>query len=140
VDDLIIQETARREGLFNNIHAQGPAFTSNNYGTISFTETGEFTWTGFDLLVPQIIPASTPGRGTVVMDLFLAPALQDRYNGAFTLRFGGAEAGGAAARFMYTLDNQGFRIEYVPAANIEEVTVMRREGSPVVLYFFRDEW
>jgi hypothetical protein len=150
VDDLIVQETTRREGAFKGIYAQGPAFTSNNYGTISFTETGKFTWTGFDLLVPQIVPASTPGRGTVVMDLFLAPGLQDRYNGAFTLRFGetedsaGTEAGGAdggtAARFMYTLDNQGFRIEYVPAANIEEVTVMRRETSPMVLYFFRDKW
>ncbi|MDR1587886.1 MAG: SH3 domain-containing protein [Treponema sp.] len=149
VDDLIVQETARREGLFNSIYAQGPAFTSNNYGTISFTETGEFTWTGFDLLIPQIIPPSAAGKGTIAMNLFLAPALQDRYNGAFSLRLGRAagetEAGKSAEadtniHFMYTLDNQGFRIEYVPKANIEDVTVMRRAGSPMVLYFFRDEW
>jgi hypothetical protein len=144
VDDLIVQEGARREGLFNAIYAQGPAFTSNNYGTIIFTETGEFTWTGFDLLVPQIVPASARGSGTAAMDLFLAPSLRDRYSGAFTLRFGedgGTDAGnGGAVHFMYTLDNQGFRIEYVPGANIEEVTVTRRAGSPMVLYFFRDEW
>jgi hypothetical protein len=138
VDDLIIQETARREGLFNTIYTQGPVFTSNNYGTIVFKENGEFSWNGFDLLVPQVIPASARRNGTVSMDLFLDNALADRYNGAFTLRFA-AEGGAALTRFMYTLDNQGFRIEVVPESNIEDVTVMRRAASPMVLYFFRDE-
>jgi hypothetical protein len=77
------------------------------------------------------------------MDLFLAPALEDRYTGAFTLRFNSAGgetgAGGTALCFMYTLDNQGFRLEFVPASNVEDITVSRRAGSPVVLYFFRDE-
>jgi hypothetical protein len=138
VDDLIIQETARREDLFQNIFSQGPAFTSNNYGTIRFTESGDFNWTGFNLLVPQVIPQAASGSGRIVMDLFLAPSLQDRYNGAFTLRFD-REGDPAAVRFMYTLDSQGFRREYVPETSMDGVTVVRRASSPMVLYFFKVE-
>jgi len=139
VDDLIIQENARRERLYNAIYHQGPVFTSNNYGTIVFREDGTFSWKGFDLLVPQLIPESTGGDGTIFMDLFLDTELEDRYTGAFTLRFlgnGGGEA--AVLRCMYALDNQGFRIEIAPETTIEDNTVIRRAASPMVLYFFKD--
>ena len=144
VDDLIMQESSRRERLYNAIYSQGPVFTSNNYGTIVFTENGSFNWSGFDLLVPQYIGAAVQGEGTVVMDLFLDTLLEDhRYSGAFTLRF--ANAPGAAGsseaallRCMYFLDNQGFRIEIVPESSVDDFTVMRRAASPMVLYFFRD--
>jgi hypothetical protein len=145
VEDLIIQETARREALFHNIFAQGPAFTSNNYGTISFTEAGEFNWTGFDILVPQVIPRAAAGKGRIAMDLFLGPSFQDRYNGAFSLRFENTasprEAGGPdmTVRFLYTLDSQGFRLEYVPETSLDDITVVRRASSPIVLYFFKAE-
>jgi hypothetical protein len=139
VDDLIFQETARRENRFLNIYRQGPAFTSTNYGTISFTGTGDFTWTGFTLLVPQVIPLDVSETGTLDMDLFLSSALQDHYNGAFTLRFNRPGAPPAAVRFMYTLDSQGFRLEYVPGSDMENLIVSRRAPSPMVLYFFRAE-
>jgi hypothetical protein len=138
VEDLILQESARRENLFLNIYRQGPAFTSNNYGTIVFTEGGEFNWTGFTLLVPQVIPLDVSGTGTISMDLFLSSSLQDRYNGAFTFRFNRPGAP-AAVRFMYTLDSQGFRLEYVPESGMENLVVSRRAPSPMVLYFFKAE-
>ena len=136
VDDLILQETARREVLFNAIYNQGPVFTSNNYGTIVFARNGGFTWTGFQLLVPHIISSEAQGSGTISMDLFLAPSLSDRYNGAFSLRFNGDPF---PVRFMYNLDAQGFRLEHVPETNLDEITVGRRASSPTVLYFFKDE-
>jgi hypothetical protein len=136
VDDLIIQESARRERLYETIYQQGPVFTSNNYGSIVFDEGGEFTWSGFDLLVPQYIPETVEGTGTVSIDMFLGPALEDRYNGAFTLRFSDSNT---ALRCMYVLDNQGFRIEIAPESSIEDVTIVHRASSPMVLYFFKDE-
>ena len=141
VDDLIMQENARREALFHSIYTQGPVFTSNNYGTIIFAENGSFSWTGFDLLVPQVIPQDTSGGGRIAMDLFLTPSFADRYHGAFTLYFArlNASGGETALRFMYSLDNQGFRLEVVPDYTIEQQTVIRRAASPMVLYFFRDE-
>jgi hypothetical protein len=135
VDDLILQESARRERLYSAIFSQGPVFTSNNYGTIVFGEDGAFTWKGFDLLVPQHIGENVEGRGTVLMDLFLSSDLEDRYNGAFTMRF--ASRGGVL-RCMYSLDSQGFRIEIAPDSSIDDVTVVRRAASPMVLYFFKD--
>jgi hypothetical protein len=140
VDDLIEQENARRESLLASIYSQGPMFSSNNYGSILFSESGEFTWTGFDLLVPQVIPAGANGRGRSAMDLFLTPSFEQRYNGAFTLYFAGAGPHGeTAVHFMYTIDNQGFRLEAVPGYCIEDATVTRRDSNPTVLYFFRDE-
>jgi hypothetical protein len=136
VDDLILQESTRRERLFNAIYDQGPAFTSNNYGTIVFSRAGGFTWTGFSLLVPHIISSGVQGTGTVSMDLFLAPVLADRYNGAFSLRFAGSRI---PVSFMYTLDTQGFRLEYVPESSMDDITVSRRANSPTVLYFFKDD-
>jgi predicted outer membrane repeat protein len=146
VDDLIIQESARRDRLYNAIYNQGPVFTSNNYGTLNFSENKIFSWKGFDLLVPQFIPETAEGNGLVSMDLFLDSAFEDRYSGAFTMHFainsaeegGGAINGGEAAilRCMYALDNQGFRIEIAPESTIEDMTVVRRAPSPMVLYFY----
>ena len=136
VNDLIMQENARREGQFMAIYSQGPVFTSNNYGTIAFTQTGGFTWTGFDLLVPNLIPSEARGEGRVNMDIFLAQSFMERYTGAFTLRFSGGS--NVILRFMYSLDNQGLRLEFVPDYAVEDVTVMRRSSSPMVLYFFTD--
>jgi hypothetical protein len=73
------------------------------------------------------------------MDLFLAPEFEDRYNGAFTMRFAGADNGQFVLRCIYSLDDQGFRIEVVPESGIEDVTVTRRSSSPMVMYFFRDD-
>jgi len=139
IDDLILQESARRERLYNIIFSQGPVFTSNNYGTIVFREEGTFAWRGFDLLVPRFIPESADGSGTVSMDLFLDPEFEERYNGAFSLYFTETGAGEATVlRCMYALDNQGFRIEIAPESTIEDSTIVRRAASPMVLYFYMD--
>jgi hypothetical protein len=145
VDDLVMQETARRAGLFEVLYSRGPSYTSHNYGTLSFEENGRFTWTGYNILVPQVIPAQALEGGVVDMRLFLAPSLTDRYNGAFTLKFdtAGALISGASEAaevdFLYTLDNQGFRIEYVPGTSRDGIVVARRASSPMVIYFYRAE-
>ena len=137
VSDIIVQETARREEQFKTIYNQGPVFTSNNYGTITFMSTGNFTWSGFELLVPQLFPADTKGTGRITMDLFIAPAFEDRYNGAFTLQFTDVRTNNIFY-FMYGLDNQGLRLEVVPGFGIEDIIVTRRAQSPMILYFFKD--
>ena len=137
VNDLIIQENARRETQYLSIYNQGPVFTSNNYGTITLLKTGDFSWKGYDLLVPQVIPQETKGGGRISMDLFISPSYEDRYNGAFTLRFTDIRQKNTVY-FLYAIDNQGLRLEVVPDYGIEDITVMRRAPSPVVLYFFKD--
>ncbi|MDR3334304.1 MAG: SH3 domain-containing protein [Treponema sp.] len=135
VDDLIVQESARREALFNSIYVQGPVYNSTNYGTLTFSGEGRFTWSGYDLLIYQVIPPSVLGSGTITMGLFLDASLQNRYDGAFSLHFDGIGGSGTVANFIYTLSSQGFRLEYVPSANLDGVTVTRRAVSPIVLFF-----
>ena len=136
VNDLILQETARRDSLYDVIFTQGPVFTSNNYGTISFLKDNEFTWNGYSLLVPHIISSAAAGKGTVSMDIFLSSSLSERYNGAFSLYFSGEAE---PVRFLYVLDSQGFRLEYIPPSSLDELTVYRRANSPTMLYFFKDD-
>jgi hypothetical protein len=123
--------------LFQNIFNQGPVFNSTNYGTLSFTRNGRFIWTGNNLLIPQIVPLTALGSGSVDMGLFLDASLENLYDGALTLRFDGTGGLGGAVRFCYTLDDQGLRIEYVPGENLDGVTVTRRSSSPTVIYFFK---
>jgi hypothetical protein len=139
VDDIIVQETERRNALLRAIHDQGPAFTSTNYGTLSFSPDGAFSWAGYNLLIPQVIPPRVMGNGTIDMRLFVSPALTSPYVGAFSLNFNGVGGPGFTADFMYTIDDQGFRIEYVPPENLDGVTVTRRAASPTVIYFHRAE-
>ena len=139
IDELIVQERDRRAALYDIIFSHGPVFTSSNFGTIIFEEDGTFTWRGFDLLIPQHIPRTAQGRGTVSMDLFLSPALGDLYSGAFTMRFAGSDGSEVAAlRSIYSLDSRGFRLEIVPEASIDGVTVARRAASPMVMFFFAE--
>jgi len=137
IDDLILEENARRETQFFTVYEQGPVFTSNNYGTITLLQTGDFNWTGYDMLVPQLIPSDTRGSGRINMDLYISPSYEERFNGAFSMRFSDIRSNNTLY-FLYAIDNQGLRLEAVPEFGIEDVTVMRRSSSPVVLYFFRD--
>ena len=139
VDDIILQESARREALFQSIYQQGPTYISSNYGTITFQQSGRFVWTGNMLLIPQVIPASAIGSGILDMRLFLASSLSGLYSGAFTLRFDGVGGVVTQANFMYSLDSQGFRIEFVPQTSLDGITVVRRASSPLVLYFYRSD-
>lgn len=140
VDDIIVQETARRDALFQTICQAGPVFTSANYGVLTLSEDGRFSWSGYDLLVPRIIPQTALGGGFAAMDLFLGPGIEGRYDGAWTFRFDRIGGGPPVAiHFMYTLDDRGLRIEHLPPENLEGVTALYRAASPTVIYFYRGQ-
>ncbi len=138
IDDIITQETGRREALFQTLLSTGPVFHSENYGTLTFQPGNSFSWIGYNLLVPQTIPASVEGRGTADMGLFLSASLQTQYTGAMSLQFYGADQGKPATLyFMYTIDSQGIRLEYVPESSLDGNVVTRRAVSPIVMYFYK---
>ncbi|MDR2392935.1 MAG: SH3 domain-containing protein [Treponema sp.] len=137
VEDIIRKETARRDQLFRKIYTLGPVFRSDNYGILSFASEGRFSWSGYERLIPWVIPPTAQGSGTLSMGLFLTPELGNAYDGAFTLYLEGPAAPERAVHFLYTLESQGFRLEYVPSANLEGVTVTRRASSPMIIYFFK---
>jgi hypothetical protein len=137
VDDLIMQERARREELFSSLYNTGPAFSSSNYGRLLFSEDGRFAWSGYRLLVPQVISALALGTGSVDMGVFMGSGVSGLYDGAFALHFEETGERSRAVYFMYTLESQGMRIEYAPPSSMDGLTVMRRAASPTVIYFFK---
>ncbi|MCL2602068.1 MAG: SH3 domain-containing protein [Treponema sp.] len=139
VDDIIHQETVRREALFRNIFQHGPEFTSTNFGTLKLAENGRFTWTGNMLLTPQVIPHSALGSGLVEMSLFLSNQIAQQHAGAFTMYFDGVGGARFPVNFMYSLDAHGLRLEHAPQTSMDGLTVVRRSSSPLVIYFFRTQ-
>jgi hypothetical protein len=137
IDDLVMQESARRDAVYESIWALGPVFSSANYGTLSFLPDGRFTWTGYNLLVPQFVSVASLGSGTVKMNLFVSRSLRNSFDGALSFHFDGIGATGSVMNIVYTIDAQGLRIEYVPPANIDSASVYRRASSPLVIYFFK---
>jgi len=139
VENIIQQETSRREAQFRNIFRHGPVFTSSNFGTLTVQENGRFTWTGNMLLIPQVVPASALGSGTIENRLFLSTPMTQHYSGAFTMHFDGIGGARFPVNFMYTLDAHGLRIEHAPQTSMDGFTVARRASSPLIIYFFRTE-
>jgi len=137
IKNIIAQENARRESDYREIFNQGPVFSSTNYGTLTLISTGNFTWTGYELLVPQLFPEETNGTGRITMDLYIDEPFKDRFNGAFTLTFSDIRTNNIFY-FMYGIDNQGMRLEVVPASCIEDTTVVRRATTQMIIYFFKD--
>jgi hypothetical protein len=137
LEDIIHKETARQAQLFRGIYTLGPVFRSDNYGTLSFTAEGRFSWKGYERLIPWVIPPAAQGSGTLSMGLFLSPDLEPAYDGAFSLSLDGLSGPEGVVHFLYTLESRGFRIEYVPKTNLDGVTVTRRAGSPMIIYFFK---
>ncbi|MDR2193087.1 MAG: SH3 domain-containing protein [Treponema sp.] len=133
LDDIILQENARRSALFMRIYNQGPLFSSANYGTLTMNRNGSFSWSGFELLTPHIIPAFVQGTGKVMMKLYLDSSLEQRYTGAFTLQFNGETV--SEVDFLYSFESQGLRMEYIPKTSVDGVTVIRRDISPAIIYF-----
>jgi len=140
VKDLITQEKERRAILYQRFFAQegGGPFMSANYGSLSFTPRGTFSWTGNNRLVPQALPRPL-SRGTVDLGLYQGVALEDRFEGVLTLSFEDPAAEGGAVKtvFLYRFDGQGLRLEYVPPQNVEGVSVARRAETPLVIFLFK---
>ncbi len=137
VADVIAQETERRDALLEAIRKRGPVFRSENYGLLTFSEDGKFSWLNYDLLVPSMVGAGASSSGTAEMRLFLDDALLPSYDGAISLTFDGLPA--SRVDFLYVLEPNGLRLEYLPESSLDGVLVKRRASSPTVIFFTRAE-
>lgn len=145
VSDVITQEQERRQKLYESILSQGPVFRSENYGRLSLSSDGTFTWEGFDLLVPRVIPPTASGNGTIAMRLFIRESIRTTYDGACTFYFHPQGIDGQtspvtpekaiAVNFLYKAEPRGLRLEYLPPASLSGTMVLQRSPSPIILYF-----
>lgn len=137
VEDLIAAEQARRDRIYEALRAGGPALRSDAYGEVLLEPERRFRWSGFQRLVPDVVPADAPGTGTVELHLHLPAALRAEYAGVLTLAFDRGDRSGPPARipFLYARDDTGMRL--VPAGGVDDdrLLVTGAATAPLVIYF-----
>jgi len=137
LDALIAAEQERRDRIYEALRESGPALQSIAYGEVLLEPSRRFRWSGFERLVPGVVPDDAVGTGTVTLRLHLSRPLRAEYSGALTMAFdrGGEAAPPAPVTFVYARDDEGIRM--VPAGDIDEeqLLVLGTAATPLVIYF-----
>lgn len=137
VDDLIAAERERRDRIYEALRESGPALQSSAYGEVLLEPSRRFRWSGFERLVPGVIPADAVGTGTVTLRLHLSRPLRAEYSGALTMAFdrGGEAAPPAPVTFLYARDEEGIRMVLAGDVDEEQLLVLGMAATPLVIYF-----
>ncbi|MCR4938868.1 MAG: SH3 domain-containing protein [Treponemataceae bacterium] len=131
VGEIIDSEITRRADVYENLRSLGPYFISSNYGTLYFDENNTFIWTGYGALTPSVIPYGSGNTGSVSLSYFLSSSLTFSYDGAISLKFDG----GKEMIFLYSIEEDGLRIEDATKATIKDNIIRQRASNSNVVYF-----
>lgn len=134
IEQLVSAEIQRRADEYEQLRIYGPQFKSSNYGKLTLSDGGAFTWNGFDLLVPDVIKKSASSNGAISIKYFIAGSLKDSYDGVLSFKFNGMDS---EVNFLYKMADGGLRLEDATQAILEDGVVTSRGPSPVVIFFNR---
>jgi hypothetical protein len=137
IPELIQEELDRRNAIRDELVERGPILRSNSYGTITVEPDGTLRWTGFDALVPRIIPSNTSGEGRLDFDLYVSERFSDRYDGAATLSLE-SPSGPVRIPLLYVYTSTGIRLIPLSNQDVRRNLVINEPSSPVVLFFSFD--
>lgn len=135
---IIEDEKHEREESYLAMRANGPTFRSSNYGTLTFDEDAKFLWSGFNRLVPGVIPRGIKGSGTVQMKYFIPSNLKSEWDGVVSFIF---DESATEVNFLYKTESSGLRLAVAEVEKImneatgrNRVTVTLPVNS-IVLFF-----
>ncbi len=131
-DQIVSDENERRAALAAAVTDLSERFSSGNYGVLQFIGGDRFLWSGYQLLVPSVIPPNSGGGGSVAFDRFLGDTLPKDYTGALSLSFDQAPS---PLTFLYVLEATGLKLEFVPESLVRDSVVESRSLTPTVIYF-----
>ncbi|MBQ0039107.1 MAG: SH3 domain-containing protein [Treponema sp.] len=138
IEQIIKDEEERRDNEYKAISVSGPDFKSGNYGMISFNDGKQFSWSGFNKLVPSVIPSGAKGFGDIEIKYFIPAELKASWDGVLTFEFEGTEK---EVNFLYKKEDNGIRLtvgnithryEASSGRNISSVTL---PSNSVVMFF-----
>lgn len=137
--EIMAREKERRTLLLEALIRRGPVLESSDTGVLSLSVNGSFVWTGYDRLVPELIPAGLSGRGRVSMPLFLDPEARLPFTGAvrFSFMVDEAEKRTHVVDFLYALEPDGVRLQYAPPKTLNGVIVVERDNRAPAIFFTR---
>jgi hypothetical protein len=134
IEEILTQERERRERLAQMFSSRSRVLRSSAYGNIYFEEGTRFRWEDFGQLGEQIALKPVRGAGTVDFPYYLSDGLTGSFDGVITFRFNEYEPGQGTS-FLYSFESSGVRFEYVRPQGIENLEVVRRDSSPLVIFF-----
>lgn len=132
ISEIIAKEKERRSQEYMQIWSHGPVYTSSSYGKLTFNEDGVIQWTGFKLLVPNVIEAGSKSTGSAVIKYSLAKSLRNNYDGVVTFKFDNSSS---EVNFLYKIEDGGVRLEDTIGASKNGNQFTSRGTSPVIIYF-----
>jgi hypothetical protein len=134
IEEIVTQELERRERLAQIFSSRSRVLRSSAYGNIYLEEQMRFRWEDFGRLGEQIVLKPVRGSGTVDFPYYLSDGLSGSFDGVITFRFD-EYAKDQGTSFLYAFESAGVRFEYVRPQGIENLEVVRRDDSPLVIFF-----
>lgn len=132
IAEVIAAERSRRAQLLDQIVARGSLLVSTAFGTMELSPSGSIVWSGYERLIPSVLPESFTGATSLAFSLYLADELRGRYTGGVRMPVGG----GRSIALLYTLIDDGIRFTFVPDALIEDGNIISAEPiSPIVMFY-----
>ena len=134
IEEIVTQEWERRERLAEVFSSKSRVLRSSAYGNIYLEEEMRFRWEDFGRLVEQIFLKKVRGAGTVDFPYYLSDRVGGSFDGVITFRFDEYKKDEGTS-FLYAFEPTGVRFEYVRPQGIENLEVVRRDNSPLVIFF-----
>lgn len=134
IEEIVTRERDRRERLARVFSSKSRILRSSAYGNIYLEEGMRFRWEDFGRLGEQIFLKAVRGEGSVDFPYYLSDRLKGSFDGIITFRFAEYEQDQGTS-FLYSFESSGVRFEYVRPQGIENLEVVRRDSSPLVIFF-----
>ncbi len=138
IEQIISEELERRQNEYKAISSSGPDFKSGNYGKISFNDGNQFAWSGFNKLVPSVIPSGAKGNGEIEIKYFVPAELKSSWDGIMTFNFEGADK---EVNFLYKKEGNGIRLtagsvsKRYEAKSGRNISTVSLPSNSLVLFF-----
>lgn len=135
VREIVRREELRRANVLAGMIAEGERFVSDEWGALTISRSGRFTWAAYDKLIPEAVPEYSGEAGAIVLGLFPGPLLAGEWEGGFSLFFDG----GAKPRvdFVYRATPGGLDLQLVRPIDKEWAVVNTLSEPPLSIRFRR---
>lgn len=135
IREIVRREELRRANALARMIAEGDRFVSDEWGALTISRSGRFTWAAYDKLIPEGIPEYSGEAGAIVLGLFPGPLLAGEWDGGLSLFFDG----GARPRvdFVYRATPGGLDLQLVRPIDKEGAVVNTLSEPPLSIRFRR---
>lgn len=130
VEKIIENEKLRR---LDELEQLSGVYESQNYGNLEISKDGFFYWTGYNAIVPFVIPQNADNGGDVSLKYFISREIkrESQYSGVASFKFSTLED---SIDFMYEIKKDGIAMEPVLKECIEDGVVVSR-SERLTLFF-----